>query len=461
MYVSRALRLGPSRHLRAIGICAAIAVGASLGVLAPAAMAAPANDHFANRAPLTGPLPIQVSESNVEATREAGEPSLGPLGSAGHSIWWAWEASATEWVTVSTCQSPIASVVAVFEGTELATLARVAEGNADEGPSCLFEMGKTYTFRAHAGHHYAIAADGNGFYVPAPPGDPEPPRPVVEGEIKLTIEATPVPPNDNFEAATPIEHPTFEEPDGNRGFLTQVQGYNWGATKQPGEPEHAGEPGGASVWFSWVAPETGEAAIGTGVGVPGVVAVYTGDAVGSLTPIGSSAESLVAVHVPVVGGTNYMIAVDGKGSSGTPGEPEMGSFELTVAEKLKPGPGYPLPQVSLPSGTTVAQPGAEPAPSPPSRVRNAPVVEIIGHRVDSRPAAVTFRFRSATKGAKFKCAVDGKGYKACSSPFTSKGLKPGKHVFRVLAGANGATGAGPAVVHFTVPAPRRRKHAAG
>jgi hypothetical protein len=246
-----------SRSLRSLGVCAAIAVGASLGVLAPAAMAAPANDAFANRTDLGAQLPVHETESNVGAGYESGEPRLGLIGGAGHSLWWAWEAPATGFVTVSTCQSPFPTVVGVYEGTELGHLTRVAEGNVDEGPSCLYQSGKTYTFKAQAGHHYAIGADGNGFYVPGPPGSPQPPPPTVEGEITLTIEATPTPPNDDFADATPIEQTVLEEPGGGRRFMTFTTGYNWNATKEPGEPDHAGYRGGASVWYSWTAPESG------------------------------------------------------------------------------------------------------------------------------------------------------------------------------------------------------------
>jgi hypothetical protein len=457
-------------NLRALAIGTAIAVGASLGVLAPAAIAAPPNDAFANRTDLGHALPIQRTESNVGATSEAGEPRIGLLDSAGHSIWWAWEAPATEWVTVSTCGSPISSDVGVFEGTELTHLTRLGEGNDEEGPACLYNGGRTWTFRARAGHHYAIAADGNGFYVPVPPGDPEPPRPVVEGEIKLTIEATPVPPNDNFENATPIEVPIYEEPGGNRSLITQVEGYNWGATEQSGEPEHAGEPGGASVWFSWIAPETGEATIGIGFSGPGIVAVYTGGAVGELTPVGATVEPPLAggVQIPAIGGTKYLIAVDGKRSEAT-GEPEMGAFTLNLWEKLKPGPGTSEPPLDcacvgepepIVQPEPIAQPGPGPQPTIPPVVI-VPTVRVAAHKVDAAAGAATFRFGSATKGAKFRCAVDGKGYKACSSPFMAKGLRPGTHVFRVLAGVKGAAGAKPAVVHFTVPTPRRRQHAAG
>ena len=36
-------------------------------------------------------------------------------------------------------------------------------------------------------------------------------------------------------------------------------GSNVGATKEPGEPDHAGDPGGASVWYTWTAPADGVA----------------------------------------------------------------------------------------------------------------------------------------------------------------------------------------------------------
>jgi hypothetical protein len=248
-----------SGNLRAIGIGAAIAVGASLGILAPPAMAAPANDNFANRASLGDHLPVAVTESNVGATRETGE-EVGMF-ATGRSIWWEWESRATQWTTVSTCQSPFQTVVGVFEGTELAHLTRVAEGNAAEGPSCPYQ-GNTFTFRAQAGHSYVIGADGNGFYLPAGPGEPQHESPSGEGQITLTIESTPPPPNDDFAAATPIEPPGYEESSGRRFYQTQLYGSLWGATLEKGEPQ-IGSGATGSVWYAWTAPGSGEVAIST------------------------------------------------------------------------------------------------------------------------------------------------------------------------------------------------------
>jgi hypothetical protein len=53
----------------------------------------------------------------------------------------------------------------------------------------------------------------------------------------------------------------------NRGLLTgnllQVTASNLNATKEPGEPEHGNNPGGRSVWWSWLAPGVGELVLTT------------------------------------------------------------------------------------------------------------------------------------------------------------------------------------------------------
>ncbi|HEU4944910.1 MAG TPA: NosD domain-containing protein [Solirubrobacterales bacterium] len=48
-------------------------------------------------------------------------------------------------------------------------------------------------------------------------------------------------------------------------------------------------------------------------------------------------------------------------------------------------------------------------------------------------ATAKFKFSSSEKGAKFECKLDRKKFKPCKSPKTYKGLKPGKHVFKVRA----------------------------
>jgi hypothetical protein len=94
------------------------------------------------------------------------------------------------------------------------------------------------------------------------------------------------------------------------------RGSNTGATREPGEPLHAGKPGGASVWLSWTAPADGVAIFHTrGSAFDTLLAVYAGSTLNGLTEVASDDDrggfltSLVAFNA--VKGTEYQIAIDG------------------------------------------------------------------------------------------------------------------------------------------------------
>jgi len=71
-----------------------------------------------------------------------------------------------------------------------------------------------------------------------------------------------------------------------------VAGSNRGATHEPGEPDHAGKPGGKSVWYTWTAPITGIATIGTsGSTFDTLLGVYAGTNVAMLTTEASDEDS--------------------------------------------------------------------------------------------------------------------------------------------------------------------------
>lgn len=364
------MRIPRSGNLRAIGVCAAIAVGGSLGILAPPAIAAPANDNFANRADLGDALPVQIEESNAGATAD-GSPEVGSF-AAGHSIWWKWEAPTTQWTTVDTCDSSFLTVLGIFEGTELTHLRRTVEGNASEGPRCR-ARGTTDTFFAEAGKSYDIAVDGNGFHLP------EAPRPSGEGLVKLSIEATPPPPNDDFADATPISASVDEEPGGRRIYRTQSTGYDWGATGEAGEPPIGDGVTGTSVWYSWTPPESGEASINACCSAV-ALGLFTGNSVTGLTAVPTSGAYPQILHAYVVGGTEYTIGVAATEDQAT-GEPTMTSFNLQVGMELTPGPGFPWkltgedtvvpPRIPLaPTAYTSNAPlGSSPATSTPARHR--------------------------------------------------------------------------------------------
>ena len=103
------------------------------------------------------------------------------------------------------------------------------------------------------------------------------------------------------------------------GF-TGAQIFNtFGATKEAGEPDHCGVPGGASQWFAYQAPTNGELSISTdGSDFDTVLAVYTstGSSFDDLTEVscdndsGSDGQDST-VQFNATEGTIYYIAVDG------------------------------------------------------------------------------------------------------------------------------------------------------
>ena len=111
------------------------------------------------------------------------------------------------------------------------------------------------------------------------------------------------------------------------GSSATLSGTNVNATKEIGEPKHAGSAGGKSVWWTWTAPAAGTVTIDTtGSSFDTLLATYTGSGISSLTavkngsnddnPAGGTFTSLVKFSVTA--GTVYQIAVDGyNGASGT------------------------------------------------------------------------------------------------------------------------------------------------
>jgi len=110
---------------------------------------------------------------------------------------------------------------------------------------------------------------------------------------------------------------TLAGPFAASGFYT-----NAGASKEIGEPNHAGNPGGKSLWWTWTAPFTRTVTLNTaGSDFRNALAVYTGSSVSSLTAVAShlagAGTNTSQVTFTAVAGTTYQIAVDGyNGASG-------------------------------------------------------------------------------------------------------------------------------------------------
>jgi hypothetical protein len=404
-------------------ICAAVCL-----TLAPAvAVAAPANDDFANRQPLAGPLPIEVTGSNVGATKEVGEYPVST--GAGRSVWFEWEAPQAGWVTIDSCGSDFKTRLGIFTGTEIGKLTQVVDGNASEGPGCMYSQ-RRYTFRAVAGMSYVIAVDGDGFFPPF--GSP----PVNEGQIALRIEPTPPPPNDLFANATALNGQISEEPGGNRVYFARSEGYNWHATTEPGEPI-VGTAAGASVWYSWTPPESGRYRINPPCCSPGFGwAFYSGDSLASLAalppPVGPAG-------IYAVGGSLYRIAV--YGAPDLEGEPAVGGFGLTIFGELSPGP---ILQSSKDSSSSI-------------RDRSAPETKISRKVVKRKPRALLFSFSSSEQGSSFRCSVNDKPFTPCGKSRTFSKPSPERRTLRVYAvDAAGNADPSPAATRFKISPPPRR-----
>lgn len=102
------------------------------------------------------------------------------------------------------------------------------------------------------------------------------------------------------------------------GIPSGISGTNVDATKETGEPKHAGVDGGRSVWWSWTAPASGSVVItAAGDTFEPTLAVYTGASVTTLTEVGGDNGQLIStaprartVMFKATKDISYAIAVD-------------------------------------------------------------------------------------------------------------------------------------------------------
>jgi subtilisin len=124
---------------------------------------APSNDYFSSAQTLSGSS-ATVDGSTRLATRESGEPDHYATTPDGfwwygeHSVWYSWTAPSSGQVEMNTCTANIDSILAVYTGSELSTLNRVA----DDRNSCPEVYGSKVTFNATAGTTYRIAVADTG-----------------------------------------------------------------------------------------------------------------------------------------------------------------------------------------------------------------------------------------------------------------------------------------------------------
>jgi hypothetical protein len=126
----------------------------------------------------------------------------------------------------------------------------------------------------------------------------------------LSFTAGDIPANDNFTNSAQLVTSTKIS-----AVATNVL-----ATKEPGEPKHAGGQGGHSVWWNWTSPSNGVVTISTTNSTfDTLLGVYTGTSISNLTKIAddddinsNQGNFASQVKISVAAGTTLQIAVDGK-----------------------------------------------------------------------------------------------------------------------------------------------------
>ncbi len=346
----------------------------------------PANDAFADATSIPGTA-ATVTGSNVGATLESGEPeNAGDAGGA--SIWYSWTAPASRQVIIDTCGSDFDTTLGVYTGAAVDSLTAVASD--DDSSFCgTGSTASEVSFAAVAGTVYMLAVDGHGG---------------ATGDLVLNVGA---PVNDDFAAATPIP-----------GAVATVTGTNVAASKEIGEPDHAGNAGGASVWYSWTPSLSGPVTIDTcGSDFNTLLGVYTGTGLTSLTPVVSDDDSGAcgagstqsSASFTATAGTVYRIAVDGLNGA-------TGAINLEVA------------------GDAV---------TPETTITSAPT----GTITDATP---TLNFTANVANSTFACSVDSGPFSSCTSPFTTPALADGPHTVTVVATDPYGNVSAPASANFTV-----------
>jgi Ca2+-binding RTX toxin-like protein len=251
------------------------------------ALAAPANDDFADAQLITG-TEGSVTGSNVGATKEPGEPDhAGNPG--GHSVWYSWTSPADGNVAFTTSGSAFDTLLAVYTGGAVGSLTAVAAN--DDNPGAFSLGGSTVSFAVSSGVTYMVAVDG------------------FSGKVGFfSLSWQPAPANDNFVDAQVLASASSGTATGNAR----------GATVEAGEPTlFGGEFSPATIWYSWTAPADGTYKFDTvGSNFDTVLAVYEGSSLDALVLVGANDDDpdrgCCSSWVPIqnaTAGTIYSIAV--------------------------------------------------------------------------------------------------------------------------------------------------------
>ncbi len=218
----------------------------------------PFNDDFATRAIIVG-SGTTLRSNNTGATAEPGEPVHAGVEGA-TTLWWQWTAPARGSAAISTSGSGYDTALAVYTGTSVNALTRVAANDDADGATT-----SQVTFAAELGVTYHLAVTGKA------------------GASGLTIvNVGTAPRNDDFANATTLA--SVES--------LQVAGTTFHATLQSGEPRIGTVVGGGSVWFKWTAPRAGRFQVASfTTAFDTVLGIYTGASADRLTLVAANDDT--------------------------------------------------------------------------------------------------------------------------------------------------------------------------
>ncbi len=251
----------------------------------------PLNDTFANRSIIWPSWPTAtnwISGSLSNATSEVGEPMLDGI-SSGQTVWGSWTAPSNGIVTLTveaetfsplltvyTGPAPTVNPLGAFPGSiltpnDFSDLSLVASNNyliqyEDGYCGSHWRERNQISFHAARGTNYQICVDSAiiteaSFEDQAIPwgsvtlyewGVTQMTNTFAGGDVIVGLQFTAAPKNDDFANRLKLS-----------GARTSAKTSNAGATKEIGEPDHLGNPGGSSVWYSWTAPASGRVTLST------------------------------------------------------------------------------------------------------------------------------------------------------------------------------------------------------
>ncbi|MEW6159658.1 MAG: immunoglobulin domain-containing protein, partial [Verrucomicrobiota bacterium] len=229
-------------------------------------LAAPPNDRFADaillETPDYSPTSIALEGDTTGATLDEGETNNGTLAEfgAGGTLWWKWTAPEIADVQLALTNTHLETLVGVFTGENVSRLT-TAVAPAPAQAAC------EESFCWHAGQVEFRAAKGQTYYFAVMPY-PGSPRSI--GVFAGTFQYLPF--NDQQRISL-------------TGESVRVNGNNYGATTEPGEPDINGR----SMWYSWTAPAAGvlRARVSSLAFIP-CVRAFRGDRVDALTVLAAS-----------------------------------------------------------------------------------------------------------------------------------------------------------------------------